>query len=952
MASQSEAVHSFRLHQASDAARHYAPLQTHYDPGQMHLQPEYTRQDKLNRSNASYNYRPVAIKTWFLIASAAFFAACVAVTEYAIRSEPTATNVYENDTLTARDDMSSLVPGPISQSRRLSPKGMPQIDREETLVLYARAPDPTAYLSLGPSIISNYQSMRPSSRSTTLFSSETITTESVVKLTVTESASASGPVSTSRSPVGSLIVLTKETSTTIIPVPTHAPTSAPNSGSIVIIPAVVSTSSEQRRDPSGNPTTILHITTLQPEKTSTVFLEAPSDNEGHYTYSTESATTPFPPIVTTFTSTIALSNLESSTIIIPEVLSMYTETTHDLAGSERTIFHTSTLQTARTTTEVFDGTLLITQSFVTTVITTTIGDTGPHPQATFIGETLTIPATTTRVREVTTDSLGKIITRLVDSSVPAQTITTEIISTLSEYDPGRSKILGFESQQQRLVGSSAAAPTVRVLLSTFEYTTVIPTSIPTFAPVPPNGFNGTELEILGLTKAEYFSGEFLPTILAVIASLLIEGISNNAKRMQPFLTLASSKTGATAESSILLSFDKWFGAMIIPHAIRLNQPLIIITQIAVIGSQIIAPLSAEAVQIYTPNSCTASCFGKIAVQVPVARALEAVLGVTAALLGLIAIITNLKSFKTGVNHNPWSVAGMASLCGHSDVRKLLAKLPRGAERVVDETSIAKVLAGHRYMLGNFSPVPGTPCSEPRYGLTLNHASEDSNSLYQNPYMLLEDTEKASLSDHIARKGGAIGTKVSPWLRPLTWWFRSGFVAIIAAVLVIVVYYQQTTGDSRFERFMDSRGFGVRFLFTGLGVLIGGLMGAIFECKSTKFLPRMVVDVLSLTIHRYYRRCTYYTIPPVVSTITASRPLYSALYTYQCPFGNGFCLLPTKSPSRHCILDDSTCKNCSPSHSRPGSICLQFDLAITSNLCLAQYLDSSPYCSCSGWLISC
>lgn len=834
MASQLEAVHSFKLHQGSDAARQYAPLQTQYDPGQMHLQSESPHQHKFNRCNASYNYKPVALRTWFLSASAAFFLACVAVTEYAIRSEPTATNVYENGTLTARGEAGALAPedpGPISQFQRLSPKGMPQIHEEKQPILYPRVRDSSAYLSPGPSIVTNYPSIRPSSRSTTLSSSETITTESVVKITITESDSPSVPVSTSRSPVGSLIVLTKETSTTIVPASTHAQTSAPISESIVVIPAVVLTSSEQRRDPSGHPTTILHITTLQPEKTSTIFLEASTASKDHSTYSIESTIGPSLPIVTTFTSTLTLSDLRSSTLTIPEVSSIYTETTHDLAGSEITILHTSTLQAARTTTEIFDGTLLVTQSFVTTVITSTVGDTEPGPQTTLVGETLTIPSTTTKIREVTTDSLGQMITKLFDSTISAQTITTKVVSTLSEYDPGRPTILGLESQQQRLVGSSAAVPTVRVLLSTFKYTTVIPTSIPTFAPVPPDGLNGTELEILGLTTAEYFSGEFLPTILAVIASLLIEGISNNLKRMQPFFTLASSNTGATAESSILLSFDKWFGAMIIPQAIRLKQPLIIITQIAVIGSQIIAPLSAEAVQIYTPNSCTSSCFGKIAVQVSVARALEGLLGVTAALMGLVAIITNLKRFKTGVNHNPWSVAGMASLCGHSGLGKLLAKLPRGAERVVDETSIAKVLTGHRYMLGSYSPLQGPAYSEPRYGLTVYHARENGNCLYQNHDLLLGDTDQDSFSDQLSHTGGPIGTKVSPWLRPLTWWFRLGFVAMISAVLIIVVYYQETTGDSQFERFMDSRGFGVRFLFTGLGVLIGGLMGAIFECKS-------------------------------------------------------------------------------------------------------------------------
>lgn len=844
MAFQSEAVHSFTIHQTPEEIRQYASIQTQYDPGQMHMQPEYTRQHTISKSNTSYNYKPVALRSWFLIVSTAFLLACVAVTEYAIRSQPTATNVYKNDSLATRDATGARPredPGPISQDQQFSPKGMPRLHRDELPVLHPRVPTPPAWLSNGPSTVTKHPSgsIRSGSRSITISSSETIIGESVGTVTVTEKASTSAPVSTLRNPVGSLIVLTKETSTTDMPVPPHLQTSAPTSESIIVIPAVVSTSTEQRWDPSGNPTTIIHTTTLHPASTSTTFLE---DDGGHDVYSTASTDSSFP-IFTTFTSTMALSNLVSSTITIPEVLSIYTETTEDLAGSETTILHTSTIQTARTTTEVFDGTVLVTQPFVTTVITAIVGDSESGPQTTLVEETITIPGITTEISQVTTNSFGNTITRLVDSIIPAHTITTKVIPTLRGYDTAKPTMIGLETQQQRLVASSAALPTVRVLLSTFHYTTVIPTSIPTFAPLPPDGFNSTELEVLGLTTAEYFSGEFLPTILAVIASLFIEGISNNVKRMQPFFTLASSKTGATAEASILLSFDKWFGAMMIPQAVRLKQPLIIITQIAVIGSQVMAPLSAEAVQIYTPSSCTASCFGKIAVQVPVARALEALLGFIAALMVLIVIFTHLKSFRTGVNHNPWSVAGMASLCGHLGVRRLFSKLPRGAERAVEEVSMAKVLTGHRYALRGFSPALGHGCSELRYGLILDHESENGNRSYHNRDLLLDETDQVSHSDQLAHTGGPIGTTVAPWLRPLTWWFRLGFVAIISAVLGIVVYYQETFGDSRFERFMDSRGFGVRFLFTGLGVLIGGLMGAIFECKCSKSTTQMVLNII-------------------------------------------------------------------------------------------------------------
>lgn len=534
--------------------------------------------------------------------------------------------------------------------------------------------------------------------------------------------------------------------------------------------------------------------------------------------------------MTTFLSILRVSDLEtlSRTITIPEILTTITEITEDSAGSPTTIFSSWTLERARTTTEPFEITSDVGPNFITTTITSTIRGNVISAHTTLIEDTTTILGATVENLVTSTDSLGKVVTTLVDSTLPARTITTQEISTISDHSIVQASGIRLDTQQQRLLASSAGIPTFRILVSTLHYATVVPTSVPTVAPDPSDGLNGTDLEVLGLSTVEYFFGEFLSTLLAVVASLFIEVIGNNAKLMQPFVALASSNSGATAESSIFLRFDEWFGALMIPQAIRLKQPLIVITQLVVIGSQIIAPLSAEAVQIYTSNSCTASCYGKIAVQRPVARALEGLLGATAVLLVMVVIITNLRSFRTGVRHNPWSTASMASLCGHPDVRTLLSRISQGTDRAIDEESIAKVLAGHNYVLGHFSDSSRHISGEAGYGLVLD---EDENASAQNTTQLLNDAENIGPVAQSAHARGALGTKVSPWLRPLTLWFRLAFLGLIASVLSIVIYYQQTTGQSGFEMFMDSRGFGVRFLFTGLGVLLGGLMGAIFECGS-------------------------------------------------------------------------------------------------------------------------
>lgn len=813
MASKLQAVHSFSLSKTPNTSYNYGSIQTNYDPGRIHLQSDCIQQSPTIKSQLTYNYKPTALRSWFLLSVAAFILGCIATTEYAIRTEPSATEVYHNSTLTTRNDIAVRVEedlGPVSWNGRLSPRGMPRLDRDEPVFLVRRKPSASNYMPPGLSTRTNQPSFRPSSHTSDVSTLETITSESVVSWTV--------PVTPT-----TVSADTIETSNTAQSEPTPAKTITYISTSKIVISAVTSISTEHTQDGEGHETTLLHTVTLEPASTSTQVFEVTTTNEPSQTdvaaYS--------PPMVTTFTSVLRVSDIRSLTVTIPEVLSTFAEETENSAGLKITILHITTLQTASTITELYEVTPAGGQSFITTEITSTIGENEPSPLTTLVEETTTI-GRITKVLETTTDSLGNTVTTLIDSTLPAQTITIQEVSTISGYSQVGPTALDLETYQQRLPASSAYLPTFRVMVSTKQYTTVVPTSVPTVVPTPSDGPNDSELEVLGLTTAEYFSGAFLSTVLAVVVSLLLEVIGQNSKLMQPFLALASSPSGATAESSVFLRFDEWFGATMIPQAFRLRQPLIILSQMVVIGSQVIAPLSAEAVQIYTPNSCTASCYGKIAVQRPVARALEGLLGAIAMLLAMMVIITNLKSSRTGVSHNPWSAAGMASLCGHPDVKALLLRIPRGVGGPVDENYIARVLAGRRYTLGSFLDTSNCANGKGSYGLIVN---DDDSRHSQIASPLLRETELVAHADQRAHVEGTIGTQASPWLRPLTWWFRLAFVGLIIGVLAIIVYYQQTSGDSGFEIFMDSRGFGVRFLFTGLGVLLGGFMGAIFECKS-------------------------------------------------------------------------------------------------------------------------
>lgn len=783
---------------------------TEYDPGRVHLTSHESPPQPLQPiegkgpSRPTYNYKPTALRTWFLLLVAAFLLACIGVTEYAIRTEPSAAQLDKNATLARRGDSAAnsqptkgWVGGPWGNNLAPNgvPRGMPRLsyDRPE---LVERIPSASAFMPSGV-VVSTVRSAAPTAAPvpvpapvtsrvpTQVHTSKTITTDRVVTLTV----------------------------------PRPAPT----------------TSEEKTQPPMITPTPVKQAT---------------ADQDTQQTHTAEDSQTRTAALQTTiYTTTLAANSAQSLTVTIPEMVSTSAEVTTDSEGHQTALFHTTTLQSARTTTKVYEVTPVSGYELITTIITSVLEESDSShtsPRTTRLVETTVLPAVTTKLPVTTTDASGHKIIVLAETTLPASTLTTSVLSTIPADSPDQFTNLGLETQR-RIIGSfssSSSDPTaVRIVLSTMHYTTVIPTTIPTFIPSPsnpglPNNASDAadaQIEILGLTAAAYFSGAFLPTILAVAASFCLEAIAATAKLMQPFHAMASSPKPAAM--SVFLRFDEWMGLRTLPNAIRTRQPLILLTQLAVMGGALLAPLSAEAVRIYTAKTCTAGCFGKIAVELPVARVLEALLAVTAALLIGTAVLTGWKGWKTGVNHNPWSAAGMASLCLHPEMRTLLGRIPRGLEKPVTSGEVSKTLAGREYVLGHFwDPTRHAP-GESGYGLIAVEKEEKPGVDAQ----LLRGAE----DDGAVPIGGAKSNTVSQntaqllsfgtsgaasWLVPLGWRFRALLVVIIAGVLGVVVSYQKTTNDTGFELFMDSRGFGVRFLFTAMGVVLGGLMEALFRCK--------------------------------------------------------------------------------------------------------------------------
>ncbi|KAH8799705.1 hypothetical protein F5884DRAFT_810952 [Xylogone sp. PMI_703] len=56
----------------------------------------------------------------------------------------------------------------------------------------------------------------------------------------------------------------------------------------------------------------------------------------------------------------------------------------------------------------------------------------------------------------------------------------------------------------------------------------------------------------------------------------------------------------------------------------------------------------------------------------------------------------------------------------------------------------------------------------------------------------------------------------------------GLMLLLSGLIVVIIYYKMVYADTGLERFMDSQGFGVRFLFTAIGVIIKQYWSKVFE----------------------------------------------------------------------------------------------------------------------------
>lgn len=477
------------------------------------------------------------------------------------------------------------------------------------------------------------------------------------------------------------------------------------------------------------------------------------------------------------------------------------------------------------TNDVAGATGLVVGQNIRTSLTNNVAVT---PTVAVVQQTTVVPASEANVVMTRTAANGAVIQETVKTFIPAQTNVLSQSITVN-----RGQVLTTMSTVSAVVGGG----TTQVLATTstdangrvtsFSHTTVIggTTSSATmqlvFATTPSAADRNANVKVLTTSDAEYITGAFLATILAVLMSFPLRLIGINAKLMQPFNTLARASTvrGAAAQHSVFLRYYDWTGAFSFFLAIRDGQPVVAISDTLSLLAGLLSPVAATTASIHVDDGCTSHCFGSLGISVGPGRALQALLGLIMALLAVLILIIGVLRWETGVNQNPWSIAGMASLCRDPELRERLMRLPRGMSGCVSEGDVLRILRQRSYALGCFWQPQGA--SSPRVGYGVMVAGTgDATCQFLRP----DDERVCPEAESSSRV-----RKCQPFA-VLTWWGRSGILFLYSSVLILVTYYGTTGGDTGFERFMDSQTYGVKFLFTGIGVVLGITMNTFFRCE--------------------------------------------------------------------------------------------------------------------------
>ncbi|KAH8880275.1 hypothetical protein GQ53DRAFT_670227 [Thozetella sp. PMI_491] len=417
----------------------------------------------------------------------------------------------------------------------------------------------------------------------------------------------------------------------------------------------------------------------------------------------------------------------------------------------------------------------------------------------------------------------EVVTLKNSMGVPTATST---IMPSALFTPTIVALLGSYGHPTATVTTSAPVqPIVVVLTDSAGVPTATLTEYPTYpssstSPSPGTPNTDSTVHVYIITYSDYFIGFFLPTIASVLLSIPIRMIDLTAKQFQPFHAL-TLRGGAPSHSSLCLQTGGVYGIIASVRSLSDGQPLALFTTLLTLCSVFLVPLASESVAIQLHGKCSPARFYGCAMTLGVytgpARATMALLGIMVLLIVL--ILFTLRGWQSGVAANPWSIAGVATLSTNSEIRAILSSVQLGEDGRVKRARLMDALGGHIFRLGYFRSEYG----DVDYGIKIQHDAERSETAIKT----LDEKGAGMVRPH---SNGHANIPI-PFIT-LSVVGRLAFLLFISGLLVVILYYNETFDETGFEHFMDSQSFGVKFLFTMVGVGVTFFWSSFFASMAT------------------------------------------------------------------------------------------------------------------------
>ncbi|KAI9674741.1 MAG: hypothetical protein M1817_001645 [Caeruleum heppii] len=320
------------------------------------------------------------------------------------------------------------------------------------------------------------------------------------------------------------------------------------------------------------------------------------------------------------------------------------------------------------------------------------------------------------------------------------------------------------------------------------------------------GPNRVDRPVVDLTGQKYFVGAYLAILLAVLFRMSVGFLYAATKALEPFYSL-TEPSGASPKDFFNInylatndSFDPFF-------ALFSGHWLMLWTSILYVGAGLLTPFASELLSFSKFCNVQGVCGPEMRVNPVIGRVMQALLAFTAVLLVNFWLLQRRHS--SGVYTDPSSIATMASLLHHPEVLEDFRRLDPSATKLEME----KALAHRRYRLGHYRHFDGSE----RYGVVVAHDDgSDGDGTRGNTYSPVDGYEQNPAPPSTAKQERVKRNhKIFRLVRDII------FGGIMVGILILIAYYYAVGDDSGFERFMDSQGFGPRFMFSIVGMLLHG-----------------------------------------------------------------------------------------------------------------------------------